>query len=313
MSLTAAECWEVAVRRKMDLPAGASFDVLEEPRRTWAYYMLGAVERGRGVITNLQAHGWQPGVRFLDAGCAYGGHLVAASQAGASRVVGVDVDANYLALARELLASHGVEGRLEEGSIDERRVLDSLCSDGLFDVITCTDVLEHVDDAASTLEALSSCLAPGGTLYITVPNFRNPDWVKADPHFGIAGITLLPHDIARSAAFAVHPWLPRYSVGDYHPLAWYRERLSELGMQTWLLNAGAGTLQEQAGRVRRAAMELCRLEPDSRLPDALAERVRTSAAEWANELLSNVSAETPDPLQLDEYAVQTWELLAVNG
>jgi len=306
--------WADAVRNKMGLEPGREFDELEEPRRTWAYYMLDAVGRGRGVIAALKPHGWHAGIRFLDAGCAYGGYLVAASEAGAAEVVGIDVDADYLKLATELLASYRVEGRLEIGSIDDRTLLDGICGDVGFDVVTCTDVLEHVDDPANTMAALARCLSPGGRLYVTIPNHRNPEWVTSDPHFQIAGITLLPRDPAREVAYAVLPWLPRYSVGHYHPLAWYRRRFTELGLQTWLLNPPAGTHVEVAKRLREQAIRIRdEISPDPNVPGVLAVQIREAVRAWADRLLAEVSLDAPDPGILDEYGVQTWELLVVRG
>lgn len=307
--------WAEAVRRKMGLPPGAAFEDMEEPRRTWAIYMLDAVERGRGVIGALRSHGWKEGIRFADAGCAYGGYLVAAAEAGATEVVGIDVDADYLRLGRELLDAYGVPGHLELGSVDDPALLARLPGSG-FDVVTCTDVLEHVADPAITLYMLSRYIAPGGRVYITIPNYRCPAWVKSDPHFQIAGITLLPPDQARETAYAIHPWLPRYSVGEYHKLEWYRQRLSELGMQTWLLNAPPGTWLEVAGRLRQEAIEIRReinRETDPRLPAALASAIRDAVGEWAEQLLADIDPKDPDTHQLDEYGVQTWELLAVRG
>jgi 2-polyprenyl-3-methyl-5-hydroxy-6-metoxy-1,4-benzoquinol methylase len=307
--------WSDAVRRRKGMAPGDRFEDLEEPRRTWALYTLSTVERGRGVVSALQAHGWRPGVRFLDAGCAYGGYLVAAAEAGAAEVVGIDVDEDYLSLAQELLAAYEVNGRLELGSVDDPELLGRLAGSSGFDVATCTDVLEHVADAGATLERLARSLAPGGRLYIAVPNFRCPAWVRSDPHFQIAGITLLPPDEARRTAYAVHPWLPRYSVGEYHPLAWYRQQLAELGLDTWLLNPPAGTLVEAAQRLRQEAVEIreeVERAPDARLPGDLARAIREAVVAWSEELLAGVSPESPDPSVLDEYGVQTWELLAIK-
>lgn len=310
------DMWSDAVRRRTGMAPGARFEDLEEPRRTWVLYTLSTVERGRGVVSALQAHGWRPGVRFLDAGCAYGGYLVAAAEAGAAEVVGVDVDEDCLGLARELLAAHGVNGRLELGSVDDAELLGRLAGPRGFDVATCTDVLEHVADAGETLELLARSLAPGGRMYIAVPNFRCPAWVRSDPHYQILGITLLPPGEARATAYAIHPWLPRYGVGEYHPLAWYRQRLADLGLETWLLNPPAGTLIEVADRLRREAVEIreeVERGPDPRLPEDLGRAVRDAVTAWAEELLASVSPEDPDPKVIDEYGVQTWELLAIKS
>lgn len=42
-------------------------------------------------------------------------------------------------------------------------------SNGVFDLVLCTEVLEHIDDDAAALDELRRVLAPGGWLLITVP------------------------------------------------------------------------------------------------------------------------------------------------
>ena len=52
-------------------------------------------------------------------------------------------------------------------------------ADGSFDVVLVTEVLEHVDDHARTLDEVVRVLAPGGTVVVTVP-FLYP--VHEAPH-----------------------------------------------------------------------------------------------------------------------------------
>jgi 2-polyprenyl-3-methyl-5-hydroxy-6-metoxy-1,4-benzoquinol methylase len=50
--------------------------------------------------------------------------------------------------------------------------LATLSFDGLFDLVVLMEVLEHLVDPYSELERLDSLVAPGGTLFVTVPNGR---------------------------------------------------------------------------------------------------------------------------------------------
>lgn len=59
----------------------------------------------------------------------------------------------------------------EQFGLDVRvgRLPDQLPVEGLFDVITLFDVIEHVDDDLAALRAVRELLRPGGLLVVTVP------------------------------------------------------------------------------------------------------------------------------------------------
>lgn len=52
-----------------------------------------------------------------------------------------------------------------------------------FDVIVCSEVLEHIDDHAAALEAIVRHLRPGGRLYLSVP-LRPSLWTQVDDAVG---------------------------------------------------------------------------------------------------------------------------------
>ncbi len=103
-----------------------------------------------------------PGLRVLDAGCGtgYGAALLAA--AGASEVVGIDIDPEAIADASKRHGSDRV--RFETGNL---LALDEV---GPFDLIVCFEVLEHLIDPAGVLGALRALLTPRGVVVCSVPN-----------------------------------------------------------------------------------------------------------------------------------------------
>jgi 2-polyprenyl-3-methyl-5-hydroxy-6-metoxy-1,4-benzoquinol methylase len=87
-------------------------------------------------------------------------------------VTSLDIDGELLSSYREKYqwpsngTAHDIiaTGDLLEG-------LSRVC-DKKFALITCFDVLEHLEDPASALRALKRCMSDAGTLIITVPNGR---------------------------------------------------------------------------------------------------------------------------------------------
>lgn len=78
----------------------------------------------------------------------------------------------------------------------------------------------------------------------------------------------------------------------------------------------ANTLVETAATVRSDALRIVNsLDEllDARLEDDILKMVRDSITHWATQLTDEISVDCPDPSVLDEYAVQTWELLVVRA
>jgi 2-polyprenyl-3-methyl-5-hydroxy-6-metoxy-1,4-benzoquinol methylase len=59
---------------------------------------------------------------------------------------------------------------------------------GYFDVIFSVNVLEHIPDLDSAIEAMCRVLKPGGVMRHTCPNYLIP----YEPHFGVPLVPLLP-------------------------------------------------------------------------------------------------------------------------
>lgn len=169
--------------------------------------------------------------RVLDVGCAYGGFLVAAAEAGASRVVGIDINPELLALAELQMEDHAVAGQV---------AVDDVVSNGLakrwgkFDIVLCNDVIEHVTDPSRCASNLASILRPGGKLFLEIPNGLAVDFMRKDGHYGLFGITLLGRNAAEQ-------WWGRffgdtYGVEHYAPIAYYLQIFSEAGIALRLLS-----------------------------------------------------------------------------
>ena len=104
------------------------------------------------------------GRRVLDFGCGtgYGTALLAEV---ADSVLGVDIDGSALQWAQD---SH----RFPNLSFEWRSDLGAGLPDQSFDIITCLEMIEHVDEATQieAVKNFSRLLKPGGLLVISTPN-----------------------------------------------------------------------------------------------------------------------------------------------
>jgi len=99
----------------------------------------------------------------LDAGCGGGVllHTIRKFLKNA-RLHGVEPNEKYAALAARRLSATIVPGFYIKGLFSEK-----------FDLITCTTVIEHVDDPRSFIEALSFDLSENGILFLEVPSLND--------------------------------------------------------------------------------------------------------------------------------------------
>jgi len=102
------------------------------------------------------------GKQVLDAGCGVGYGAAMLAEAGASRVVGLDIAAVAVQDAASRTSSVGefVVGDLE-------RLPFAPCS---FDVAVCFEVIEHVNRRELALDELRRILRPEGVLIVSSPN-----------------------------------------------------------------------------------------------------------------------------------------------
>jgi 2-polyprenyl-6-hydroxyphenyl methylase/3-demethylubiquinone-9 3-methyltransferase len=108
------------------------------------------------------------GGQILDVGC--GGGILAESLARkGGQVTGIDVAARVLATARLHLHESGLNVDYQE------KLVEDLAQEApeSFDVVTCMEMLEHVPDPASIIQAIAALLKPCGHGFFSTLN-RTP-------------------------------------------------------------------------------------------------------------------------------------------
>jgi SAM-dependent methyltransferase len=170
------------------------------------------------------------GCRVLDVGCGSGRHVAAAYRLQGAMVFGVDPCRADLDAARDRLRLHdrlGAHGggRWSLGAADARALP---CADDAFDLVICSEVLEHVREDRQAVAEITRVLRPGGVLAVSVPR-RWPEricWALSETYAAVEGghvriyrrrelIALLERAGAR--AFAVH-----HAHGLHTPFWWLK-------------------------------------------------------------------------------------------
>jgi SAM-dependent methyltransferase len=136
--------------------------------------------RRRAELLLERVEAIRPPGRLLDVGCAIGTELAVAAARGWS-AIGLELSASSLAVARERgLDARGVS--LERADFPNQT----------FDLVTLNHVLEHVPRPVPFLEKVHDVLAPGGLLFVALPNVRTwwfyvkrrrYTWTFQDDHF----------------------------------------------------------------------------------------------------------------------------------
>src|SRR5262245_21444480 len=113
------------------------------------------------VDSRAQLHG----KRVLDVGCG-GGLLSEAMAKRGATVTGIDL----APLTIEVAELHALEGNVPVRYVRESAETHATHSAGAYDIVTCMEMLEHVPEPASVLQALHTLVKPGGHVFVSTLN-----------------------------------------------------------------------------------------------------------------------------------------------
>lgn len=130
--------------------------------------------------------GLRPGDMFLDAGAGFGRHAYEAARRGGT-VVALDWAADEVQGTRAMFAAM-IESReipsTNFGGVLRGDATRLPFSDGTFDRVVTSEVLEHIQDDVTAISELYRVLKPGGTLAVTVPTWwpEKINWMLSDEY-----------------------------------------------------------------------------------------------------------------------------------
>ncbi|OGB30119.1 MAG: bifunctional 3-demethylubiquinol 3-O-methyltransferase/2-polyprenyl-6-hydroxyphenol methylase [Burkholderiales bacterium RIFCSPLOWO2_12_FULL_61_40] len=115
------------------------------------------------------------GLRALDVGC--GGGILADSLARkGAEVLGIDLSTKALKIA-QLHALEAQTPRVSYREVSAEALADE--APGRYDVVTCMEMLEHVPDPASVVNACATLVKPGGWVFFSTLNRNTKSFLFA--------------------------------------------------------------------------------------------------------------------------------------
>ena len=115
----------------------------------------------------------KPGDKILDMGCGEGRHTAKASEFPGTLCVGSDMCHDDLITASKKLTFHHqlIPGPGGNWALAQSDIGRLPFKHSCFDLVICSEVMEHIKKEKIALQELIRVLKPGGTLAITVPRY----------------------------------------------------------------------------------------------------------------------------------------------
>jgi glycosyltransferase involved in cell wall biosynthesis/2-polyprenyl-3-methyl-5-hydroxy-6-metoxy-1,4-benzoquinol methylase len=269
---------------------------------TYIRYALTTNVRGEELVHHLSQFLKFKNISYLDIGTAYGGFLVAFSKQGCRPYLGIEIDGKLVELCKLNL----IENRLASDCVQQLDIcgpLPNALKGRRFDIITCTDVLEHVSDVPKALENIKSLMADGGHLYLEIPNRYHVNNVLSDPHFGLFGITLLEQDDA--IEYFRYLRAGDYLVTDYHELDYYLSFFPGKSFEIKKLQTDNIDLKRLKNLFNKEIKETSESKVESLfIPVEMREKLKLKFRNYIDQYLGQISQR-----ETERFYTQNWKIL----
>jgi len=129
----------------------------------------------------------RPGFKILDIGCGSGRHTAAAYELDKTITVGADLDYDDVTRAGERLRFHDSLGAHGGGrwALSTADISSLPFKSDCFDLVICSEVLEHIPDHETAMGEIIRVLKPGNNLVVSVPRFfpEKICWLLSDEYY----------------------------------------------------------------------------------------------------------------------------------
>ncbi|MCJ8503100.1 class I SAM-dependent methyltransferase [Desulfatitalea alkaliphila] len=182
------------------------------------------------ITVDLHCLNLPAGSRILDIGCGSGRHVAAAYALDQAIVVGADPDLGDLRQARGRLCFHDQCGAHGNGcwALSAADITRLPFADGAFDLVICSEVLEHIPDHRRAMAEIVRVLQPGAPLVVSVPR-RWPEWIcwRLSPAYRrMPGGHVRIYDahclVRQVEAHGVRHWRTHFAHGLHTPFWWLK-------------------------------------------------------------------------------------------
>ncbi len=129
------------------------------------YYPHAASRRRKALFRALRLIRHIRGRTVIDIGCGGGFFVGAARLLGATAATGVDVDASTVAYAQRAYPRCNFHCVPLELFVPAAR----------YDLVHCSEVMEHAPDPHVLMRLLGACCRPGGHVFVTTPDLGSPN------------------------------------------------------------------------------------------------------------------------------------------
>lgn len=183
----------------------------------WKQTALNAIERGCAIKRIVSGFSSVVYAKVLDVGCGEGGTSIAFAEEQETEVYALDID--YMRVIRSRVRAR------EEGTSINFLVADCLnmpFKPGIFDLVICNDVMEHVPKPERLTEEIYRTLKEKGVLFVTAPNAISPYSIIHDAHYGLFGVSLMPSRIGEFYVSKIRKSTSVYGV--YEPFTYWSMR-----------------------------------------------------------------------------------------